>query len=66
MTASPYVLALAGGVGGTKLASAFAQLLGERLTVLVDTGDDFEHPGFRISTGQDRLDRTGVETAPLS
>ena len=66
MTASPYVLTLAGEVGGAKLVSGFAQLLGERLTVLVNTADDFEHLGFRISAGQDRLDRTGVETASLS
>jgi len=49
------VLALAGGVGGAKLASGFAELLGERLTVVVNTGDDFEHLGFQISPDLDTV-----------
>ncbi len=35
------VVALAGGVGGAKLADGLAHLLGETLTVAVNTGDDF-------------------------
>ena len=49
------VLALAGGVGGARLASGFAELLGERLTVLVNTGDDFQHLGFNISPDLDTV-----------
>ena len=37
------VVALAGGVGGAKLAHGLAQVVaGEDLTILVNTGDDFE------------------------
>jgi len=38
------IVALAGGVGGAKLAHGLAQVLPpEDLTVIVNTGDDFEH-----------------------
>ncbi|MGE3876769.1 MAG: 2-phospho-L-lactate transferase CofD family protein, partial [Parvibaculaceae bacterium] len=49
------VLALAGGVGGAKLASGLSHLLGERLTVLVNTGDDFEHMGLHVSPDIDTV-----------
>ncbi len=49
------VLALAGGVGGAKLASGLADLLGEQLTVLVNTADDFEHLGLHISPDLDTV-----------
>jgi LPPG:FO 2-phospho-L-lactate transferase len=49
------VLALAGGVGGAKLAAGLAKLLGERLTVLVNTGDDFDHLGLHISPDLDTV-----------
>jgi LPPG:FO 2-phospho-L-lactate transferase len=52
---SSRVLALAGGVGGAKLASGLAELLGERLTVLVNTADDFEHLGLHISPDLDTV-----------
>src|SRR6201993_1334005 len=55
MTARLRVLALAGGVGGAKLASGLAQILGERLTVLVNTGDDFEHLGLHVSPDLDTV-----------
>lgn len=43
------VAALAGGVGGAKLAHGLAQALpAEALTVIVNTGDDFNHLGLRI------------------
>ena len=43
------VTALAGGVGGAKLAHGLSQVLpAEDLTVIVNTGDDFEHWGLRI------------------
>ena len=38
------IVSLAGGVGGAKLAHGLAQLLkSEELTVIVNTGDDFDH-----------------------
>jgi LPPG:FO 2-phospho-L-lactate transferase len=55
MTARLRVLALAGGVGGAKLAAGLAQILGERLTILVNTGDDFEHFGLHISPDLDTV-----------
>jgi LPPG:FO 2-phospho-L-lactate transferase len=42
------VVALCGGVGGAKLASGLSRRLGEDLTVIVNTGDDFEHLGLVI------------------
>ncbi|TKT74512.1 2-phospho-L-lactate transferase [Aquamicrobium sp. LC103] len=42
------VVALAGGVGGAKLVHGLANLLGENLSVIVNTGDDFEHVGLSI------------------
>jgi LPPG:FO 2-phospho-L-lactate transferase len=46
---SGHVLALSGGVGGAKLAAGFAAVLPpERLTIAVNTGDDFEHLGLTI------------------
>jgi LPPG:FO 2-phospho-L-lactate transferase len=50
------VLALCGGVGGAKLAWGLAQVLPpEQLTVVVNTGDDFEHLGFHISPDLDTV-----------
>lgn len=50
------ITALAGGVGGAKLADGFAQcLLPEDLTIIVNTGDDFEHLGLRISPDLDTV-----------
>jgi LPPG:FO 2-phospho-L-lactate transferase len=44
-----HVLALSGGVGGAKLAAGLATVLPrERLTIVVNTGDDFEHLGLTI------------------
>jgi LPPG:FO 2-phospho-L-lactate transferase len=46
---SRHVLALSGGVGGAKLASGLAAVLApEDLTIVVNTGDDFEHLGLTI------------------
>lgn len=43
------VTAVAGGVGGAKLAHGLAQHLGpDQLRVIVNTGDDFEHLGLLI------------------
>jgi LPPG:FO 2-phospho-L-lactate transferase len=50
------VAALAGGVGGAKLAGGLAQVLPpESLTVVVNTGDDFDHLGLHISPDLDTV-----------
>jgi LPPG:FO 2-phospho-L-lactate transferase len=46
-------VALSGGIGGAKLALGLARLLGERLTIIVNTGDDFEHLGLAVSPDVD-------------
>jgi LPPG:FO 2-phospho-L-lactate transferase len=44
-----HILALSGGVGGAKLAAGLAAVVpAERLTIAVNTGDDFEHLGLTI------------------
>jgi LPPG:FO 2-phospho-L-lactate transferase len=52
-------VALSGGVGGAKLAFGLARALertpGARLTVVANTGDDFEHMGLSISPDVDSL-----------
>jgi LPPG:FO 2-phospho-L-lactate transferase len=50
------IVALAGGVGGAKLAHGLAQILppGD-LTVVVNTGDDFEHYGLTICPDLDTV-----------
>lgn len=49
------VVALCGGVGGAKLAFGLARILGGNLTLIVNTGDDFEHLGLRISPDVDTV-----------
>ena len=50
------VAALAGGVGGAKLAHGLAQRLPPTdLTIIVNTADDFEHLGLRISPDLDTV-----------
>ena len=50
------IVALAGGVGGAKLAHGLAQTLPpENLTVIVNTGDDFEHYGLYICPDLDTV-----------
>lgn len=53
------ILALSGGVGGSKLALGLARILppGE-LIVAVNTGDDFEHLGLHVSPDIDTLTYT--------
>jgi len=49
-------VALAGGVGGAKLADGLAQVLpAVDLTVIVNTGDDFEHFGLTICPDLDTV-----------
>jgi LPPG:FO 2-phospho-L-lactate transferase len=55
-TRSPSVLALAGGVGGAKLALGLSRILPpERLTVVVNTGDDEEFFGLHVSPDLDTV-----------
>ncbi|MGB8399593.1 2-phospho-L-lactate transferase [Bradyrhizobium sp.] len=49
------VVALCGGVGGAKLALGLDRLIGEDLTVIVNTGDDFEHLGLHVSPDIDTV-----------
>lgn len=54
----PY-LALTGGIGGAKLALGLSRILGpEEVVFVVNTGDDFEHLGLRISPDLDTLTYT--------
>lgn len=49
-----HILALSGGVGGAKLADGLLQARGAgRLTVVVNTGDDFTYLGLHISPDVD-------------
>jgi len=53
------IVALAGGVGGARLAVGLAAVLSpRRLTFVVNTGDDFEHLGLAISPDLDTVTYT--------
>jgi LPPG:FO 2-phospho-L-lactate transferase len=50
------IVALAGGVGGAKLADGLARMLPDGdLTVVVNIGDDFEHFGLKICPDLDTV-----------
>ncbi len=49
------VLALAGGVGGAKLADGLQRVVGASLTVIVNTADDFALHGLAISPDLDTV-----------
>ncbi|MBL8079363.1 MAG: 2-phospho-L-lactate transferase [Anaerolineales bacterium] len=50
------IVALAGGVGGAKMAHGLAEHLSSKeLTIIVNTGDDFEHLGLSISPDLDTV-----------
>jgi LPPG:FO 2-phospho-L-lactate transferase len=50
------VVALCGGVGGAKLAQGLDRALqGGELTIIVNTGDDFEHLGLSIAPDLDSV-----------
>jgi LPPG:FO 2-phospho-L-lactate transferase len=53
--ASDTVVALAGGVGGAKLAHGLQAHLGERLTVVVNTADDTERHGLLVMPDHDTV-----------
>lgn len=61
------VLALAGGVGGARLAAGLAQALpAGNLTIIVNIGDDFDHLSLRICPDLDTVCYTlaGMENLP--
>ena len=50
------IVALAGGVGGAKLALGLAHVLAPgKLTAVVNTADDFEHLGLHVSPDLDTM-----------
>lgn len=49
------IVALCGGVGGAKLAYGLNRVLAANLSVVVNTGDDFQHLGLRISPDLDTV-----------
>ena len=59
-SASASYVALSGGVGGAKLALGLCDVLEDpgRLTVVANTGDDFEHLGLKICPDLDTLTYT--------
>jgi LPPG:FO 2-phospho-L-lactate transferase len=68
MNESPFsnlnTVALAGGVGGAKLVWGLAQALPpERLTIVVNTADDFQHVGLHISPDLDTVMYTLADLA---
>jgi LPPG:FO 2-phospho-L-lactate transferase len=52
---SSRVVALAGGVGGAKLAHGLQAALGDRLTVVVNTADDLERHGLLVMPDHDTV-----------
>lgn len=56
MALAKNIVVLIGGVGGAKLASGLLQVVAaERLTFIVNTGDDFWHFGLKICPDLDTL-----------
>ena len=49
------VVALGGQIGGAKLAEGLGRLRGGKLTVIVNTGDDYEYLGLQISPDVDTM-----------
>ena len=67
MPDQPRVVCLAGGVGGAKLAHGLQAHLGDRLTVVVNTGDDLERHGLLVMPDHDTVMYTlaGVANSEL-
>lgn len=55
MTSPRNIIALAGGVGGAKLARGLASVEARNLTVVVNVGDDFEHLGLNVCPDIDSI-----------
>src|SRR3954452_4994643 len=51
----PHVVELAGGVGGAKLAEGLQAVVGDGLTVVVNTGDDVERHGLLVMPDHDTV-----------
>jgi LPPG:FO 2-phospho-L-lactate transferase len=51
----PRAVLLAGGVGGARLGHGLQAVLGERLTVIVNTGDDLERHGLLVCPDHDTV-----------
>ena len=52
---APRLVALCGGVGGAKLALGLERAYGGAVSVVVNTGDDFEHLGLHVSPDIDTV-----------
>jgi len=64
MHSSDKIVAFAGGVGGAKLAyGLYHTVPPENLTLIVNTGDDFEHLGLHISPDLDTVMYTLADLA---
>ena len=63
----PSVVALAGGVGGAKLAEGLQALLGDRMAVVVNTADDCLRHGLLVMPDHDTVlyNLAGIEQAGL-
>ena len=61
------VVALAGGVGGAKLAEGLAAILGDRLSIVVNTADDCVRHGLLVMPDHDTVlyNLAGMEQAGL-
>jgi LPPG:FO 2-phospho-L-lactate transferase len=55
MSAVERPVVLAGGTGGAKLAAGMQELLGERLSVIANTGDDIEIAGVHVCPDPDLI-----------
>jgi len=56
MSLTDHVVLLVGGVGGAKLALGLSNVLSpEQLSIIVNTGDDFEHLGLHVSPDVDTV-----------
>ena len=62
------VVALAGGVGGAKLAEGLQACVGSRLAVVVNTGDDCVRHGLLVMPDHDTVLYTlaGIEQVALA
>jgi LPPG:FO 2-phospho-L-lactate transferase len=62
-----WVVALAGGVGGAKLADGLQVHLGDRLAVIVNTGDDCRRHGLLVMPDHDTVlyNLAGIEQVAL-
>lgn len=65
--ATPRVVELAGGVGGAKLAEGLQTVVGDRLTIIVNTADDTERHGLLVCPDHDTVLYTlaGLENPEL-